>query len=80
MNKPPTKYMQYVARLDKDCALAEWALGGIRRSYDTPEYLEQFIEVAIRKLQDAKRDLQFFKNVEAPSGTFGPPRPPGSST
>lgn len=63
------KWKQYVIKLDKDITMAEWALGGIKRSYDSPEYLEQYLETAIRKLQDAKRDLQFFKNVT-------PPQPP----
>jgi hypothetical protein len=71
-----SKWQVYVIRLDKDCALAEWALGGIRRSYDSPEYMEQFLDVAIRKLQDAKRDLQYFKNVSPPPIPQGPPRPP----
>lgn len=64
-----TKYKEYIIRLHKDVDLAEWALGGIKRSYENPEYLEQFLDTAIRKLQDAKRDLQYFKNVQ-------PPRPP----
>lgn len=63
---PKTKYQEYVIKLIKDCEIAEWALGGIKRSYDSPQYMEQFIDVAIRKMQDAKRDLQYFKNVPSP--------------
>lgn len=70
----PTKWQQYCIKLDKDCSLIEWSVGGIRRSYESPEFLEQFIDVSIRKLQDAKRDLQYFKNVERPPHL--PPQPP----
>ena len=66
MSPPTSKYQEYVVRLVRDCEIAEWAIGGVKRSYDTPEYMEKFIDVAIRKLQDAKRDLQFFKNVPPP--------------